>query len=255
MPVALVTGGTRGIGAGVARAFLRGGYDVAVTGRTPPSEGSAGATWYIEADSRDPVAVEAAVHSAVDRYGRLDCLVNNAARFQAWLALDQVPLEEIRAIIETNVLGYVAGCRAALPALRLSRGSIINIGSLTGEIGNWHASVYVATKGAVTALTKALAIDEADAGVRVNALLPGNVYTDAREALEAASGRPEELHAFLESHQWAGRSATEDEVGELCVFLASDLAAYLTGVTLPVSGGAELGYGPKRPYPDFGRRG
>src|SRR5205814_5498240 len=111
--------------------------------------------------------------------------------------------------------------------------------------------VYTATKGAIGAFTKALAIEESTHGVRVNAVLPGNILTESRRRLEAASANPEQLHAYIESWQWLGRSGLPAEIGQACYFLASDEASFITGAELIVSGGAELGFGPKERV-DFG---
>ena len=129
----------------------------------------------------------------------------------------------------------------ALPYLRKTRGSIINLGSLVGQIGQEWATTYAATKGAVSALTKALAVDKARHGVRVNAVLPGCIGTPAHR------DRPKELQDFVDSWQWTGRVGTIEEVGYACLFLASDGASFITGIDLLVTGGAELAYGVKWP--------
>src|SRR6185295_8282176 len=132
-----------------------------------------------------------------------------------------------------------------------TRGSIINMGSITGWDGQWHASSYCAAKAAIHGLTKALAIDEAANGVRVNAVLPGNILTTARERLEAGLQDPQSFHAWVESMQWLGRSGTVDEVANACLFLASPAASFITGIELIVSGGIELGHGPKTAFPQI----
>ena len=125
--------------------------------------------------------------------------------------------------------------------------------SLTGVIGAWHNSAYAATKGAGSALMKALAIDEAGAGVRVNGILPGNVSTEAR--LDADARQPDGRHfEWAESTQWLGRSAAMDEIAAVILFLASDAASFITGVDVAVSGGAELGFGPRVGPPTDWRR-
>lgn len=123
-------------------------------------------------------------------------------------------------------------------------GNIINLSSLVGSMGQLHATTYVATKGAITAFTKALAIDEAEHGVRVNSVSPGNIYTPLwQEAIDAAADR-EACRAQGEAAQLLGRMGTIDEVGKLCLFLAAE-ATFTTGVDHIISGGAELGYGAK----------
>lgn len=123
--------------------------------------------------------------------------------------------------------------------------------SLAGELGGWHDALYSATKAGITGFTKALAVEEGVSGVRVNAILPGNIVSDARVRGEAATRRAQDFHDYLERWQWLGRSGTIDEVGNVALFLASDLSSYCTGITVNVSGGLEIGYGVKEPYPDF----
>jgi NAD(P)-dependent dehydrogenase (short-subunit alcohol dehydrogenase family) len=196
--------------------------------------------------------VDATVKAIVSRYGRLDTLVNNAAIFTGWHSIDDSDLQLASRVLETNVLGYFISSRAALPHLRVVRGTIVNIGSLGGEIGLWHDAIYAASKSAVLGLTRSLAMDEAKLGVRVNAILPGNILVERRLSDERKSPAGKELHNFLEGLSWLGRSGTTEEVGKAALFLASEMGSYCTGVGLILSGGVELGMGAKHPYPDFG---
>jgi len=142
------------------------------------------------------------------------------------------------------VVSVFALAKLALPHLRRTRGSIVNVASLVATIGQHHATTYVATKGAVKSFTKALAVDEAVHGVRVNSISPGNVFTPLwQQAIDAAPD-PAASRADGEAAQWAGRMGTPEEVGRLCLFLASD-ATFTTGVDHIISGGAEIGYGRK----------
>jgi len=128
--------------------------------------------------------------------------------------------------------------------LRQTRGNIINMSSLVASIGQHNATTYVATKGAITAFTKALAVDEAPNGVRVNSVSPGNVYTPLwQEAIDQASD-PEEYREQGEAAQLLGRMGHIEEIGKLCLFIASQ-ATFTTGVDHIISGGAELGYARK----------
>ena len=119
--------------------------------------------------------------------------------------------------------------------------------SLVGKIGQEWASTYCASKGAIIAFTKALAIDEARYGVRVNVVLPGNILTEARKQNVAMSDNSEKWDRMIDHWQWMGRSGSIEEAGQVCLFLASKFASYLTGVELIVSGGSELAYGKKYP--------
>jgi L-fucose dehydrogenase len=253
---ALVTGGTQGIGAGCARVFHEHGVDVVVC--APDVTGGEalvaeldtrrpGSALFVECDVRFPDQIAATVAAAVERFGRLDCLINNAGVGRPGKTLVETTLAEIEELVATNLVSCVVASQLALPHLRATRGTIVNIGSLAGRVGHDRAAVYAATKGAIGAFTKALAVEEASHGVRVNAVLPGNILTESRRRYEEASSDPQGLHDHVETWQWLGRSGLPAEVGRACYFLASDDATFITGAELIVSGGAELGFGPKQP--------
>jgi L-fucose dehydrogenase len=256
----LVTGGTQGIGAGCARVFHGRGANVVICAPDVSGghalvaeleEARSGSCLFVECDVRHRDQIAATIAAALERFGRLDCLINNAGISRTRKALVDTTAGEIDELISTNLLGCIVASQLALPHLRASCGTIVNIGSLTANVGHDRAAVYAATKGAIGAFTKALAVEEAEHGVRINAVLPGNILTESRRLFEAASANPEKLHAYVESWQWLGRSGLPVEVGHACYFLASDDAAFITGAELIVSGGAELGFGPKERV-DFG---
>ena len=141
-------------------------------------------------------------------------------------------------------MSMFVACRRALPHLRKTQGNIINMSSLVAAMGQLHATTYVATKGAITAFTKALAVDEAAHGVRVNSVSPGNVYTPLWQEAIDASPDPARTRADGEAAQLLGRMGTIEEAGRLCLFLAAE-ATFTTGVDHILSGGAELAYGRK----------
>ncbi len=255
--VVVVTGGAKGIGEGCARVFCGAGWRVAIcdmdekTGAALAAELSAkgpGVCSFESADVRKTDDLRRVIDNAAQKYGRLDCLINNAGWHPPHQPIDEFSIQDFNDQLQLNLVAVFAGCKFALPHLRKTRGSVVNISSLVAVMGQEWASTYCATKGAVSALTRALAIDEARHGVRVNAVLPGNVITHMRTTGVAASRDPEGLHKWIESVQWLGRSATIEEAGKTCFFLASDAASFITGVDLILSGGAELGYGPKVPY-------
>ena len=178
------------------------------------------------------------------RHGRIDCLINNAGWHPPHEPIDDFSVEEFRALLELNLVSMFAACQRALPYLRRSTGNIINMSSLVGSMGQLHATTYVATKGAITAFTKALAVDEAAHGVRVNSVSPGNVMTPLwQEAIDAAPD-PAACRADGEAAQLLGRMGTIEEAGRLCLFIAAE-ATITTGVDHILSGGAELAYGRK----------
>jgi NAD(P)-dependent dehydrogenase (short-subunit alcohol dehydrogenase family) len=251
--VVIVTGGTKGIGEGCVRAFVGAGAKVVFCARDEASGqklarevtgAGPGEAVFIRCDVSRTDEVERLVDATVARFGGLDCLVNNAGWHPPHKPIDAFTPADFREIFELNVMSVFVACRRALPHLRKTRGNIINMSSLVGVMGQLHATTYVATKGAVTAFTKALAVDEAAHGVRVNSISPGNIYTPLwQEAIDAAPD-PARCRADGEAAQVLGRMGTSEETGQLCLFLAAE-ATFTTGVDHIQSGGAELGYGRK----------
>ena len=249
----IVTGGTQGIGEGCAAVFAAAGASVVIASpddRRGPQVAAAltargpGHVHFIRCDVTADGDRAALISGAVERDGRLDCLVNNAGWHPPHKPIDDFSLDDFRALLELNVVSVFALAKLALPHLRRTRGSIVNVASLVATIGQLHATTYVATKGAVKSFTKALAVDEAVHGVRVNSISPGNVFTPLWQAAIDAAPDPVQCREDGEAAQWAGRMGTPEEVGRLCLFLASD-ATFTTGVDHIISGGAEIGYGRK----------
>jgi len=251
--VVIVTGGTRGIGLGCVRAFVHAGSTVVFCAPEPDAGvllahdltvGGPGRASYVACDVSRTDDVQRLVDGAAARFGRIDCLVNNAGWHPPHRPIDGFTYDELRALFELNVMSVFAACRRALPHLRQTKGSIVNVASLVATMGQLEATTYVATKGAVLAFTKALAIDEARHDVRVNSISPGNVMTPLwQQAIDAAPD-PERCRADGEAAQLLGRMGTIEEVGRLALFLAAE-ATFTTGVDHVLAGGAELGYGRK----------
>jgi len=258
--VALITGGSKGIGKGCAQVFVAAGWKVVIcargrkTGETVAAELTAQGPGTCHFEMCD-VSLEDDVRHVVERtvalHGRLDCLINNAGWHPDHRPIDEFSSEEFEKLLRLNLVSDFNFCRYALPHLRATKGSIVNISSLVGRIGQEWATTYVATKGGVTAFTKALAVDEARHGVRVNAVLPGNIQTPLFDTFVQTRDDRAAVQDYIDSQQWAGRMGTAEEIGRVCLFLASDMAAFVTGVELIVSGGAELAYGIK--WPKTGR--
>lgn len=251
--VTIITGGTKGIGEGCVRAFVEAGANVVFCARGEQAgvsmakelnERGPGQAYFVSCDVSRVADLENLIAVTVARYGRIDCLINNAGWHPPHQPIDDFSVQDFRDLFELNVVSMFAACQLALPYLRQTRGNIINMSSLVAVIGQIHATTYVATKGAMTAFTKALAIDEAVHGVRVNAVSPGNIYTPLwQEAIEAAPD-PDQCRADGEAAQLGGRMGTIEEAGQLCLFIAAG-ASFTTGVDHLLSGGAELGYGRK----------
>ena len=251
--VVIVTGGSKGIGEGCVRVFVDAGAKVvfcarnAAAGQALAREVTAkgpGEAHFVRGDVSKADDLRALVEGTVRRFGRIDCLINNAGWHPPHKPIDDFTVEEFRELLDLNLVSIFAACKLALPHLRRTKGNIINMSSLVGTMGQIHATTYVATKGAITAFTKALAIDEAAHEVRVNSVSPGNIYTPLwQEAIDAAPD-PARCRADGEAAQVLGRMGTIEEAGKLCLFLAAE-ATFTTGVDHIQSGGAELGYGRK----------
>jgi NAD(P)-dependent dehydrogenase (short-subunit alcohol dehydrogenase family) len=251
--VVIVTGGSKGIGEGCVRVFAGAGSKVVFCARNAAA-GEAlardvtargpGEAHFVAADVAKVDDIRALVEDTIRRFGRIDCLINNAGWHPPHKPIDDFTVEEFRTLLDLNLVSIFAACKLALPHLRRTKGNIINMSSLVGAMGQIHATTYVATKGAITAFTKALAIDEAAHDVRVNSVSPGNIYTPLwQEAIDAASD-PAQCRADGDAAQVMGRMGTIEETGRLCLFIAAE-ATFTTGVDHIQSGGAELGYGRK----------
>ena len=252
--VVIVTGGTKGIGLGCVTLFVQEGGSQVVfcarnedEGRAVEAEVNAagpGAAHFVRADVACTDDIRRLVDVAAGKFGRIDCLINNAGWHPPHRRIDDFSVDDFRSLLELNLVSYFAACKFALPHLRQVKGNIINMSSLVGSIGQAGATTYVSTKGAITAFTKALAVDEAEHEVRVNAVSPGNIFTPLwQEAIDAAAD-PAQWRAEGDAAQLLGRMGTIEEVARLCLYLAAD-ATFTTGVDHIISGGAELGYGRK----------
>ncbi|MER5813186.1 SDR family oxidoreductase [Streptomyces sp. NPDC002033] len=234
--VVVVTGGTRGVGAGIARAFLTAGADVVVCARRPPERPVAAGgreAAYTAVDLREPAAVEAFFDEVAGRHGRLDCLVNNAGG-TPYRLLGEGGAERHARVLALNLIAPMTASIAAYPWLRESRGSVVMTGSVSGTRPSPGTAAYGAAKAGLENLARSMAVEWAPE-VRVNSLVLGMVRTELAhlhygdEAGLAAVGATVPL----------GRLAEPSDVGEAAVFLASDRAAYISGAALLVHGGGE----------------
>jgi NAD(P)-dependent dehydrogenase (short-subunit alcohol dehydrogenase family) len=232
---ALVTGGASGIGRATALMLAQRGARVAVLDLDPSRVPDP--LLPVRADVTDDGSVAQAVTDAVERLGELDVLVNNAGIGAAG-TVEANGLDEWRRVLDVNLLGLVRVTRAALPALRRSdAAAIVNVASIVATAGLPDRALYSASKGAVAALTRAMAVDHLSEGIRINCVHPGTVDTPwIRRLLDAADDPNAEL-AALQERQPTGQLVAMDEVAHAIAYLASPNAASVTGTELAVDGG------------------
>jgi 2-keto-3-deoxy-L-fuconate dehydrogenase len=235
--VAVVTGGASGIGAAAAARLAQAGAQVAVLDLNP--EAAAPGSFAVRADVADDASVRAAIQSVVDHFGRLDILVNNAGIGAQGTVADNDDAEWLR-VLDINLLGMVRTSRAALPHLRRSpAAAIVNTGSIAATAGLPERALYSASKGAVDALTRAMAADHLREGIRVNCVSPGTADTPWIDRLLATAVDPVAERAALNARQPHGRMVSADEVAGAIAYLASPSSGSTTGITLAVDGGMQ----------------
>ena len=238
---ALVTGGASGIGLATAGLLAARGARVAVLDRVRPEAAEDEGIYPVLADVTDDATVRAAVAQAGQALGGLDILVNNAGIGAAGTVEDNND-DEWRRVLDVNVLGIVRTTRAALPLLRQAvrergQAAIVNTCSIAGTAGLPQRALYCASKGAVYALTLAMAADHVAEGIRVNCVNPGTADTPWVSRLLDAAPDPQAERAALTARQPMGRLVTADEVAAAIAYLASPLAGATTGTALAVDGG------------------
>lgn len=233
--VAIVTGGSSGIGKAIAERYAWEGMEVVIAdvneekGQELADEAGCD---FIECDVSDQEQVESLVEETVERFGRLDVMVNNAG-IGSQATIEEMDIDDYHKIRSIDLDGVVYGCKAAAPHLKETQGCIINIASIYGLVGDVGATAYNAAKGGVVNLTRSVADDLAEYDVRVNSICPGFVKTPmTEEALEE-----EEFSNHVLGETPLGRVAEPEEIAGPAAFLASEEASYITGVNLPVDGG------------------
>jgi NAD(P)-dependent dehydrogenase (short-subunit alcohol dehydrogenase family) len=257
--VALVTGGSQGIGAGVAAAFVQAGAAVAISARgnerlqqtLAELRKAGGRVLAMPADVTDEDAVRALVERCVEEFGRLDFAVNNATDGPMPAPLADIPSDGFSVGIQTNINGTFFSMKHEIPAMLASGGGvIINMASVAGVGAMSNLAAYVSGKAGIIGLSRSAALDYADRGIRINVIAPGPILTDH---LRAAGDRAQQMAAQSVP---LGRIGTTDDVAACVLWLCSDDASFVTGVTLPVDGGQLAGtklrqvYRPGQPMDD-----
>lgn len=244
--VALVTGAGSGIGRAIAQLLAREGAVVAAAGRrretlAETARQADGEVVPVTIDVTDEASVRRGVDEVLGRFGHLDILVNNAG-IGTTKSVVEVEPDEWERVFAVNVRGVYLCTRAVLPAMLERRtGAIVNVASALGLVGVPKRAAYAASKGAVIALTKQVAVEYAPAGIRCNCVCPGTVATEWVDRLLAASEAPEDARHVLQQRHPLGRLATPWEVARAVVYLASDAAGFVTGSALVIDGGQSAG--------------
>ena len=240
--VALITGGTAGIGFGIAKVLVQEGARVAIVGRDRKRGEAAAAELrhgnnhvsYLEADVANPEHAQNAVAACVKEYGRLDILCNNAAIRKIHKIVD-MPVDVWDSVIDVNLRGPFLFAKYGLSNMTAG-GSIINIGSIASLAGYIGGAAYCSSKSALTMFTKVLALESAEKGIRANCVVVGVFPT---QMFNEAGAKPDQIAPMIP----LGRLGAVEEVGNVVAFLASDESAYMTGSVLVLDGGFTAGRG------------
>ena len=242
--VALVTGGSRGIGLAVAERFVEEGAQVVIFARDAERGAKVAEginSLFVAGDISSANDCQRAIDETLAKFGQLDILVNSAGIIYRNRSVEQTSEAEWNATFDVNVKGTFLMSKAAMPALRESQGAIVNLSSYVGMVGFAGASAYAASKAAIINLTRTMALDHAGEQIHVNAVCPGSVETDMiRDAWKQFGDETEARRLWASKHP-LGRIATPREVANAVLFLASDEASFITGVALPVDGGITAG--------------
>lgn len=242
--VVIVTGAGSGIGAATAKRFLSEGASVVLNGRrkeklqATASAFDPGKILIHSGDISDELYVNQLIADTVARFGRLDVLVNNAG-VTFFGSFVTSTTEQWRNVMGIDVDGVYFATRAAMPHLLKAKGSVVNVSSASGTGGDWGGSIYNAAKGAVTNLTRALALEFGPQGVRVNAVAPSLTSTEMTAGFE----HKPEIVAMFKDRMPLGNGARPEQIASVIAFLASEDASFVNGVNLPVDGGLSASNG------------
>ena len=247
--VAIVTGSSKGIGEGIARVFSSEGAKVVVTCRTEDAGqrmadelgASEKRAIFVKTDVTKSPDIQNMINRTIESFGKLDILVNNAGYHLSKNA-EETSEEEWEFIQNTNLRSTFLCSKYSIPHLKKTKGNIINISSMVGQVGQPNAAAYSATKGGQIAMTKNMAIDFAPDNVRVNVICPGWIMTPLVEDWFGQQKDPDAAREYIYGQHPLGRIGTIEECGYLAAFLASEQAAFITGSVFDIDGGVTLGY-------------
>lgn len=245
--VIFLTGGSTGIGAECARAYAREGALIAIAAKHKEEIDSViseleGVHLSLPCEISDEEQVCWAIEKTFAYFGRIDAIHNNAGISNPSKCLHDTTVEEWDNLMNVNLKSVYLTTKYGIEALKSTKGSILNTSSMVGEIGQEMHAAYAATKGAMNALTKSMALDYAKFGVRVNAVAPAGVWTPMLKQWANEQPNHNEIETYLDKIHPLGYCPSGDVIADTCVFLLSEKARFITGSILPVSGGAELGY-------------
>jgi meso-butanediol dehydrogenase / (S,S)-butanediol dehydrogenase / diacetyl reductase len=245
--VILLTGGASGIGRECAIAYSREGATVAILDRNyedanEVAQGLGNRSTAYRADVSKGADIEKAITAALKEFGSLDAVHNNAGIVGPSCPLHETTEEQWDDLLRTNLKSVYWTTKYAFEALVKSKGSILNTASMVGLLGQTDHAAYVATKGGMISLIKAMAADYAKYQIRVNAVCPAGAWTPMLEQWAAEQPNPEVIRQYLDHIHLLGYCPRGDVIADAAAFLLSSKARFITGCILPVSGGAELGY-------------
>jgi NAD(P)-dependent dehydrogenase (short-subunit alcohol dehydrogenase family) len=233
--IAIVTGGSTGIGRATAETYLDRGATVVIANRSVDAgRATADALGcdFVPCDVADYEQVQALVETVVADHGRLDVMVNNAGIGRIG-TVEDMSFEDWHDVLRINLSGVMHGTRAAMPHLTESEGSVVSIASIYGLVAGPGATAYATAKGGIVNFTRSVAVDYAPRNVRVNSICPGFVET----AMTDPAFDDDEFYEYVRGQTPMGRIAQPEEIAGLAAFLASDDASYITGANIPVDGG------------------
>ena len=248
--IVVVVGATSGIGEASAYRFAEEGAKVLLVGRREEKGNNivkkikekGGSASFFKADISIGSNCKQIIDNAIERYGKIDVLVNIAG-YHISKGIESISIEEWDFLMNTNLKSFFLLCKYAVPYLKKTRGNIVNMSSMAGMLGQVNSCAYVATKGGIIAMTKNLALDLAKYGIRANTICPGYIRSELVEDwLHQQGEKEQETRDYINKIHPLGKMGEPEEAAAAIAFLASNDASFITGSTLEIDGGINLGY-------------